>query len=48
MGGLAALGIGLGMTAAAIGAMGSVVSSGLGVARQWSPLKQKLRSLGYM
>ena len=46
LGGLAMLGIGLGMTAGAIGAMGSVVGSGLDVARQWSPLKQRLRSLG--
>jgi len=46
MGGLAALGIGLGLTAGAIGAAGSVVGSGLDVARQWSPLKQRLRSLG--
>lgn len=45
-GGLATLGIGLGLTAATIGAVGSIVGSGLGAARQFAPLRQRLRTLG--
>ncbi len=46
LGGLALLGAGLGIGVGAIGAMGSIVGSGLDVARQWNPLRQRLRALG--
>ncbi len=46
LGGLALLGAGLGIGAGAIGAMGSVVGSGLDLARQWNPLRQRLRAMG--
>ena len=46
LGGLALLGAGLGIGVGALGAMGSIVGSGLDVARQWNPLRQRLRALG--